>query len=224
MGWASEMVRKFQTQFGQRRNTSAVEAAKTRLVVAEGQVSSKRHEVERLEAAYDLALRASAETGNEESGDEALEALADARSELAKIERTVVIFRREYDQAVRQAADSARAVAEAKALEHLAEMEAEIQKMTAGAEMIAAAVRGFNASRSRFFDVTPVRPDQTPAVWSPSLERLLLRHIAARCSMFRASIVGCENLDALAKANEMLAAHRDVMRQLFPEPPTSKAA
>jgi len=224
MGWAAKMLRKLESQLGQRRNTGAVEKAAQKLVIAETELSEKRHEVSRLDAAYETALHASAESGDEEPADEAFAALEDARAELAKLDRVVGIRRREHDEACRQAESTARGAAEAKALEHLGEMDAALAKITAGAEVIAAGVRAFNASKARFYDVSPVRPDYLPVVWSPSIERLLMRHIAARCSMFRASIVGCENLDALAKANELLLQHRDVMQQLFPEPPTSKAA
>ena len=224
MGWAENMIRKLESQFGQRRNTSAVEKAAQKLVIAETELSEKRHEVSRLDAAYEAALLATAESGDEEPADDAFAALEESRAELAKLDRVVGIRRREHDEACRQAEATARSAAEAKAREHLAEMDEALHKMTAGAEVIAAGVRSFNASKARFFDVSPVRPDAMPVVWTPSIERLLMRHIAARCALFRASIVGCENLDALAKANELLLQHRDVMQQLFPEPPTSKAA
>jgi BMFP domain-containing protein YqiC len=224
VGFISDMVHRISKVIATTAKTSDIEKIAVQLAELRLEQTNKQIEVDQLESALKDAQLAAFDGGDEEAVELVRDVLLVARDQADDLASLIAGLDERLSVAKRNQAAAARAKAESQALEHLSEMEAEIQKMTAGAEMIAAAVRGFNASRSRFFDVTPVRPEHTPTVWSSSLERLLMRHIGARCSMFRASIVGCENLDALAKANEMLVAHRDVMRQLFPDGPSSGAA
>lgn len=224
MGWISDMTYRISKALAAKPKATDIEKIAAQLAELRLEQTNKGIEIDRLEAALKEAQLAAFDGGDEDAVELARDALLVARNEAADLAGLVAGLDERLSVAKRNRDAAVRVKAESQALEHLAEMEAAIQKMTAGAEMIAAAARGFNASRSRFFDVTPVRPDHTPAVWSPSLERLLMRHIGARCSMFRASVVGCENLDALAKANEMLLQHRDVMRQLFPDGPSSGTA
>ena len=200
------------------RSTDPIE----RLARKEAELALKRSEkqadVERCERALQAARLAELDGGSEVGTERARKAWQEAVRDLDDIDGATAEVRLQKLALVQRIEAQAVAKRDEKAREHLAEMEANLQKIFAGCEIVAAGVRGFDASRARYYAVTPAPPEPAPAVWT-ALDRFVMRAIGARCPVFRGTVSGLPNAEHLATVNEFVTLHRDVVARLYPEPP-----
>jgi hypothetical protein len=219
MGWISEMKRMYVEQVTKRKHATEAEQLQTKVAMHDVKLAEWCLERDAAETQLQAALM----DGDEAAADRASAQLEQLQRQVREVELTLAGLRAKKAGVLRQAEAAAMAKRRAEARQCMAEMDADLTKIAVGCEMIAAGARAFNASRVRFYEVTPIAPEQVPPCWV-HLERYIERHIGARSGLYRKAIAGHANQEALAKVNELLLHHRDVMNQLFPEDPQPKAA
>ena len=199
-----------------------------RLAQLQSEHGNAADELVRAERALDEALLSLSSEEDERKAERLRGDVREIRERRDDLSRLVVRVRSDFERVKSNAEATARAKAIARAREHADEMTAALRQMSAAGDMAASAARSFFASRDRFLEACPsdLTPSVTPPLWiNPG--QYLLRHIGARCPMFRSEALRGNDgrgIDYLAQVDEMALIHGDVLSRTFPTEPPSQAA
>lgn len=223
MGWIADMATKIRELGTAKPKASSLERLSVKLELAEVDHNQAKADVVSAEHELQAAIVAAVDSGDEQPVVAARRALREARDRAEDLAFLVTSMTAERDRMRQNHEAARRAKAMASARDAADRMTAALQQVATGADMIAAATRSFLEARDRFYEVSPVKPEQNPQVWT-RLEEYIARHIGARSPVFRGAALRSGEIEALGRRSEILQLHADELRRLFGDDQPPKAA